>query len=159
MNFIQKSIFITVMFLMIVSCGNDKKEVSGPPTVKKVDPEMTIKEGKGIGEIKHVELNDPLDPEMVKRGKSIYELKCAACHKLSGARVVGPSWAGITTRRKPEWILNMITNVDMMLEKDPSAQKLLEECLTRMPNQNVSIGDARDLLEFMYQNDADNAGK
>ena len=34
--------------------------------------------------------------------------------------------------------MNMITNVDMMLEKDPEAQKLLEQCLVRMPNQNVS---------------------
>jgi len=55
--------------------------------------------------------------------------------------------------------MNMITNVEMMLEEDPTAQKLLEECLTRMPNQNVSIGDARDILEFMYQNDLDNPAK
>jgi hypothetical protein len=53
----------------------------------------------------------------------------------------------------------MITNVDVMLASDPEAQKLLEECLTRMPNQNVSIGDARDILEFIYQNDIDNKGK
>ena len=115
------------------------------------------KEGKGVGEIKSVTLNDPLDQAMVKRGIAIYEMKCAACHKLKGSRIVGPSWAGLTSLRKPEWIMNMITNVDMMLEKDPVAQKLLEECLTRMPNQNVSVGDARDILEFMYQNDLDNS--
>jgi hypothetical protein len=67
--------------------------------------------------------------------------------------VVGPGWEKVTTKRKPEWIMNMITNVEMMLEQDPEAQKLLEECLTRMPNQNVSVGDARDILEFMRQND------
>jgi hypothetical protein len=49
--------------------------------------------------------------------------------------------------------MNLVTNVDVMLEQDPEAQKLLELCLTRMPNQNVSVGDARDLLEFMRQND------
>ena len=81
-------------------------------------------------------------------------MKCAACHRLTDKRVVGPGWAGVTSKRKPEWIMNMITNVDMMLEKDPTAQKLLEECLTRMPNQNVSVEDARDLLEFMFDNDA-----
>ena len=47
----------------------------------------------------------------------------------------------------------MITNVEVMLDKDPAAQALLEECLTRMPNQNVSVGDARDILEFMYSID------
>jgi hypothetical protein len=49
--------------------------------------------------------------------------------------------------------MNMITNVEVMLEKDPEARLLLEECLTRMPNQNLSIGDSRDVLEFMYAND------
>jgi hypothetical protein len=45
-----------------------------------------------------------------------------------------------------------------MLEKDPEAQKMLEECLTRMPNQAVSIGDARGILEFMRQNDVTQVG-
>jgi len=43
----------------------------------------------------------------------------------------------------------------VMLEKDPEAQKMLELCLVRMPNQNISIGDARDILEFMRQNDGE----
>ena len=42
--------------------------------------------------------------------------------------------------------MNMITNVEAMLAEDPEAQKLLEECLTRMPNQSVSIGDARSIF-------------
>ena len=58
-------------------------------------------------------------------------------------------------KRKPEWIINMITNVDMMLEKDPEAQKLLEECLVRMPNQNLTFDDARKVLEFMRSNDGE----
>jgi hypothetical protein len=45
--------------------------------------------------------------------------------------------------------------VDIMLEQDEEAQKLLELCLMRMPNQNVSVGDARDILEFMRQNDGE----
>ncbi len=51
--------------------------------------------------------------------------------------------------------MNMILNVEVMLDQDPEAQKLLELCLTRMPNQNVSIGDARDTVEFMRQNDGE----
>ena len=112
-------------------------------------------DGKGIGETTSITLNDPLNEEMIANGKAIYELKCAACHKLTDKRVVGPGWEGLSKKRKPEWIMNMITNVDIMLEKDPQAQKLLEECLTRMPNQNVSIDDARDILEFIFKNDAD----
>ena len=51
--------------------------------------------------------------------------------------------------------MNMITNDDMMLEKDPEAQKLLEQCLVRMPNQNVTTQDARQILEFMRSNDGE----
>ena len=112
-------------------------------------------DGKGIGEVRNVELTTPLDQDRIKRGKAIYDMKCSACHKLADQRVVGPGWAGLTKTRKPEWIMNMITNVDVMLDQDPEAQKLLELCLVRMPNQNVSIGDARDILEFMRQNDGE----
>jgi hypothetical protein len=73
--------------------------------------------------------------------------------------VVGPGFQGVTNRRRAEWIMNMITNVEVMLDEDPTAQALLEECLTRMPNQNVSIGDARDILEFLRENDMKTTGK
>ncbi len=145
------SVFV-VLSMIIVACGLNTSDNN--PRTTKVD---RVDDGKGVGEITNVTLNNPLDQEMVRRGTAIYEMKCAACHKLKGARVVGPSWVGLTSQRKPEWIMNMITNVEVMLEEDPTAQALLEECLTRMPNQNVSIGDARDILEFMYQNDIDNA--
>ena len=112
-------------------------------------------EGKGIGGVNEVTLHTPLEQERIGRGKAIYEMKCQACHRLDDQRVVGPGWKDVTTRRKPEWIMNMITNVDVMLDKDPEAQKLLELCLMRMPNQNVSLGDARDVLEFMRQNDGE----
>lgn len=110
---------------------------------------------KGIGQVQHVTLNTPLEQERINRGLAIYEMKCQACHRLDDKRVVGPGWKDVTKRRKPEWIMNMVTNVDVMLDQDPEAQKLLELCLTRMPNQNVSLGDARDVLEFMRQNDGE----
>ncbi len=102
-----------------------------------------------------VELTKPLNQEWVANGKGIYELKCQACHKLNDERLVGPGWKGVTTKREPHWIMNMITNVDMMLEKDPEAQKLLEQCLVRMPNQNISKDESRQILEFMRQNDGE----
>ena len=111
-------------------------------------------DGKGFGEIKNVVLNNPLDAEWIAAGKNIYELKCAACHKLTDQRVVGPGWKGITSKRTPEWIMNMTLNVDVMLAEDPTARELLKECLVRMPNQNLSMEDARSVLEFMYENDA-----
>lgn len=150
----KTTITLIVLFLGIWACSGG----SGDSTKSEKDQpkkEVTPKDdGKGVGETKSVTLNDPLDEEMIARGQAIYELKCSACHRLSAQRVVGPGWKGLTDKRKPEWIMNMITDVDIMLDEDPTAQALLEECLTRMPNQNVSVPEARDILEFIYHNDA-----
>ncbi len=88
-------------------------------------------------------------------GKGIYEMKCQSCHRLTGEKLVGPGWKDVTHRRKPVWIMNMITNTDMMLDSDAEAQKLLELCMVRMPNQNLSTSDARSVIEFMRNNDGD----
>ncbi len=143
--------------ILILSCSSEPKDPASSSTPPK--KEVKADDGKGVGETTTVKLNNPLNADMVKRGEAIYDMKCAACHRLTTQRVVGPGWAGLTDKRKPEWIMNMITNVETMLEKDPAAQKLLEECLTRMPNQNVTIDDARDVLEFIYSNDAEQSKK
>lgn len=153
-------ILITVFGIGIFGCGPKAKENPTGDKPKSMLGDMTeeekmLAEGRGLGEVKSVTLTNPLDASRVARGQSIYDMKCSACHKLDSTRVVGPGWAGLTKTRKPEWIMNMITNVDVMLDKDPEAQKLLALCLTRMPNQNVSIGDARDVLEFMRKNDGE----
>jgi cytochrome c551/c552 len=136
--------------IFLSACGGNSNQTTDQNSEKAPAPVVSE---KGIGEIKSVTLNSPLKPDMVAKGQAIYDMKCSACHKLDEMRVVGPGWKGVTERRKPEWIMNMITNVEIMLDKDPAAQALLEECLTRMPNQNVSVGDARDILEFMLSND------
>jgi mono/diheme cytochrome c family protein len=151
--------FLIMGLLMFVSCAPDKskekKEGDGYDEYEIAMPAKKENNGKGIGQIKEVTLNTPLEQERTIRGKAVYEMKCSACHKLEDQRLVGPGWKGVTKRRKSEWIMNMVTNVEVMLDQDPEAQKLLELCLTRMPNQNVSVGDARDILEFMRQNDGE----
>ncbi|GAB3319349.1 c-type cytochrome [Hymenobacter humi] len=96
-----------------------------------------------------LKLSPTVDASLAAKGKSMYELKCQSCHSLGENKVVGPGWKGITTRREPEWIMNMVVHTEAMLEKDPAAQKMLEECLVRMPNQNLSQDEARGVLEFM----------
>ena len=156
----KKLIPLVVMSLLaLTSCAPDKPadntEGDGYGESEATAPVKKDNNGKGIGQITEVTLNTPLEHERIGRGKAIYEMKCSACHQLTDQRVVGPGWKDVTKRRKPEWIMNMVTNVDVMLDQDAEAQKLLELCLTRMPNQNVSVGDARDVLEFMRQNDGE----
>jgi len=139
--------------LFFGACNSEKK----PADEKAGETQETAKdqaETHGT-EIKpgDVQLTTPLNQQWVTAGKGTYELKCQACHKLTAERLVGPGWQGVTQRREPHWIMNMITNVDMMLEKDPEAQKLLEQCMVRMPNQNLSKDDSRQVLEYMRSND------
>ena len=149
-------VFLALAALFIYACGGDSSSSSSDGTKKpsSMVADEPVDDGKGLGEVKDVALNDPLDAAMIARGTGIYEMKCAACHKLSDQRVVGPGFGGVTKKRKPEWIMNMILNVDVMLEEDATARALLEECLVRMPNQNLTYQDARDVLEFMLSNDA-----
>jgi cytochrome c len=141
--------------LFFISCGGGGSRTEEPSQ----SAENAAPSTRGVGEVKHVDISDPMDEQMIKNGKMVYDMKCAACHKLTDQRVVGPGWSGVTNRRTPEWIMNMITDTDMMLDSDPEAQAMLEECLVRMPNQHLSVGDARDILEFMRQNDLDQTGK
>ena len=114
----------------------------GAPNAAETKPAANLISGADItlGEI---------DPSMVEKGRATYDVKCQACHSTGPNRVVGPGWKGVTERRKPEWIMNMILNTDAMLETDPEAQAGLEECLVRMPNQGLSKDQGRDVLEFM----------
>lgn len=157
----MKKLILIIAVALLAACAPDKANQESAGSENSQEPSKTnavaenTDPAKGIGQVTQVTLNTPLEQERIPRGKAIYEMKCQACHKLNDQRVVGPGWAGVTKNRKPEWIMNMVTNTDIMLDKDPEAQKLLELCLTRMPNQNVSIGDARDILEFMRQNDGE----
>lgn len=151
----KTTLLATFLLLAFLACTS-KKEAEEKAKQSPTPSEAAAPQPEVHGaEIKTVELTNPLDKGAVWIGQGIYETKCLACHKLTEEKLVGPGWKGVTKRREPVWIMNMITNVDIMLEKDAEAQKLLEECLVRMPNQNVTQEDARKILEFMRSNDGE----
>jgi hypothetical protein len=156
----RKSIFAaSIAVLLIAACGTyDKKGIDGKEAETSIPangepPSYDPKRGEGKWTAENVKLSGPLNPDWVQSGESIAKTKCTSCHKLTNEKLVGPGWTGVTQRRKPEWIMNFITNPDPMLEKDPEVQAMLEICLVRMPNQNLSDGEARNVLEFMLHND------
>ncbi len=108
---------------------------------------------RGEGKFTHVEVSPGLNKPMAEAGEKIYKVKCSACHKLTDEKLVGPGWKGVTIRQSAEWIMNFVTNTDEMINKDPKAQAMLEICMVRMPNQNLSDEDARNIYEFMRKND------
>ena len=147
--------FLVAAILIFISCNDGQK---APEEQSRTAQDTATQQAEVHGkEVKtgEIELKTPLVHDWVISGQGIYEIKCQGCHKLDSTRLVGPGWKDVTKRRKPEWIMNMITNVDMMLETDPEAQKLLEQCLVRMPNQNISNPEAREILEFMRSNDGE----
>jgi mono/diheme cytochrome c family protein len=156
----MKKYLVTVMMAgLIYSCSDNGPEKKDNPaqsadaqgSAAKSDTLSTNE--KGIGKFTHVDISPKLDQKLAEGGKSIFDMKCASCHKLTAERLVGPGWLGVTERRKPEWIMNFVTNTEEMLVKDAKAQSMLEVCLVQMPNQHLTDDDARKMLEFMRQND------
>lgn len=146
-------IIITVLMIFSLTECNSGTQSNSSTTTNK---DTTKKVDKGIGRFTHIPLSHPLDDSMVARGTTIYNSKCIACHKLNEEKLVGPGWKGVTDRRTPEWIMNFITNTNVMLDSDLVAQQLMVTCTTRMPNQNLSDDQARAVLEFMRKNDGKN---
>lgn len=157
--------FFVVALVMLTSCG-DKKTKSeedsttttssdeGMPAAEEAAPDAaTYDPNRGLGKYTTVDLGDKLDVAMAAEGEKIQSVKCSSCHKMTDEKLVGPGWKGVTSRHKPEWIMNFITNPDPMIDKDPKLQAQLEICLVRMPNQALADKDARSLLEFMRKND------
>ena len=141
----------SVMILHACGGGASEGASAGPPGAGSQAPSAESNDEatpEGMITAADLTLGD-IDPAMAEKGKTTYDVKCQACHSMGENRVVGPGWKGITQRREPAWIMNMILNIDMMLAADEEAQKLLEQCLVRMPNQNLSKEEARDVLEFM----------
>lgn len=158
----KKMIVLSLAVAMLASCGQNNntsgssndtgaKAAAGESAAPGANPDYDPHRGEG--KFTKVDLGASLDAAKAEGGKKVYDVKCGACHKLTEEKLVGPGWTGVTTRHSPEWIMNFITNTDAMINKDPKAQAQLEICLVRMPNQNLSDDDARNLLEFMRKND------
>ena len=158
----RKFFFVIAAFIsiLVIKCGSDKqKENQNDKTVTNNKDTVVISQGinsKGIGRFDEVKLTHPLDEDMIRKAQPIYNAKCIACHKLTDEKLVGPGWKGITDKRRPEWIMNFITNTQVMLDKDLQAQSDLVTCIVRMPNQDLTDEQARDMLEFMRKNDGKN---
>jgi mono/diheme cytochrome c family protein len=155
-------IIVAGLSFLAIQCGSNPQTTSNSKsssesTMVKVKTDTVVVlagiNSKGVGRFQHVQLTHPLDEKMVVSGRAIYQSKCIACHKLSTELLVGPGWAGVTDRRTPEWILNWITNTKVMLDKDLAAQADMVVCLIRMPNQDLTDKQARDVFEFMRKND------
>ncbi len=153
----KRLLLILFTVLIISSCGSgggQGSSGSGESSNDQTNANISSYDpNRGEGKYSSVELGATLNTAMAENGSKIQAVKCSACHKLTAEKLVGPGWKGVTERRKPEWIMNFITNPDPMIDKDPVVQAQFELCLIRMPNQALTDEDARHVLEFMRKND------
>jgi mono/diheme cytochrome c family protein len=110
----------------------------------------------GIGPIREVALG-PVDEDLVEAGEAIFTTKCTACHRLD-ERYVGPPLRGVTGRRTPAYVMNMMLNPGEMVQRHPVARELLGQYYTPMPAQDLTEADARALLEYL-RDAAEEAGE
>ena len=108
----------------------------------------------GIGPITEPLQLGEIDPALASRGEEIFNLKCSACHKLD-ERYVAPPLRDVTSRRTPEFVMNMILNPLEMTQRHPVTKELLGEYFTPMTPQGLTEEDARALLEYLRQALAD----
>ncbi len=157
-NFIPAAIIAGITLLY--ACGGSDQQsatsgeassTSATATTADIDP-AAKSESKGVGRFTSVQIG-AIDPAMAGKGQAVFAAKCAACHKTTDQKIVGPGLKDVTNRRTPEWIMNQITNPLEMEQKDPVGQALLAKHLTQMTFQNVTDDETRQILEFLRQND------
>ena len=150
---------VLLSIALLARCGGSSTECQAPKSgspsaaAPKSGPSAAAQgPSKGVGPITSYSLG-PVDPAAAAAGKQLFETKCTACHKFD-ERYVGPALRGVTARRTPEWILNMMLNPDKMIKEDPEAKNLFAQYLTPMTFQNVTQQDAETILAYLRSIDA-----
>lgn len=164
MKNVLKGFTILFSLLVMIGCGNsekneeeqisigDQQESTSTKAAESSDP----MENKGIGPVESIELGESIDSDMAARGSELFTNLCSACHKFD-KKFVGPALDGVTERRTPEWIMNMILNPEQMIKEDPIAKQLLiESNMAVMADQGVERDEARAILEYFRQYDQEN---
>lgn len=151
----KKMIITGLCIAAVIACNNSSQEkpAADASAAKTENGNPGYDPNRGEGKFTHVDVAATLDVAKADAGEKVYSVKCGSCHKLTDEKLVGPGWKGVTGRHTAEWIMNFATNTDEMINKDPKAQAMLEICLVRMPNQNLSDDEARNVYEYMRKND------
>lgn len=157
-----KVLLMAVLAVGVMACsGGEQNDNAGQtasgnnqPAATNSDDQLTAWQAEhGVGPITENLTLGALDPKMAERGLAIFDTKCAACHKLD-ERYVGPALGDVLNHRKPEYVMNMILDPEKMIKLHPEAKKMLAQFYTPMPNQNVTQEEARDVLEYLRQQQA-----
>lgn len=145
------NLLIPILLTLFMATACEEKETL---SIEMDEPSQTSPlDNKGIGPITELKLDAGLDAGLANKGKKVFSSKCMACHKFD-QKVVGPALQGVTTRRSPEWIMNMMLNTNEMVEKDPIVKSMIAEYMTKMTFQDINEAEARSILEYFRLKDS-----
>lgn len=149
----MKTIVLFILALSFVACGNSGDSPNQKSTPKKANTTNPFNLSEfelvnGIGPVKEEIVLGDLNQKMATEGKAIFEQNCSACHKIA-ERYVGPEVDLILSYRTAAYVMNMIMNPAEMIKKHPEAKKKFAEFLTPMPYQNVTLEQARSIVEYI----------
>ncbi len=139
-----------LVFLLItaIGCGGNDSPPENASTPPAQAETLTAEQlEKGIGPVTEVNLG-AIDEALTAKGLELFTQKCTTCHKLD-SRYIGPPLGDITTRRTPEFVMNMMLNPEEMVQKHPVAKELLAEYIAPMANQSLTMDEARAILEYL----------
>lgn len=152
----KNKIFVIILIsTILINCGENNDSNSSTGSNNSAKEKLAQKFGltlyeleNGVGPIKEKITLGEISKSLADDGKKLFEEKCMQCHKMD-ERYTGPALRGVTERRTPEYIMNMILNPEEMTKRHPEAKKLLGIHANQMTFQNVTQDNARALLEYL----------
>lgn len=149
-----------ILGITVAGCGggNEGGTTGEASSETSQQVESTDKENEaspfGVGPIQEeMNLPEEIDEQLAAKGEEIFKSMCTACHKID-EKYIGPAIRGVTEKRRPEWIMNMILAPERMIQEDPIAKQLVIEFNGAvMANQGLSKEEARAILEYFRKLD------
>lgn len=136
---------------VLSACGGGASDGQGSAVAEAApaaDGALTAVElEQGIGPVRDLDLA-AVDPALAAEGETAFVQKCSACHKVE-ERYVGPRLGTVLSRRRPEFVLNMVLNANEMVKRHPVVKEMLAQFYTPMPVQVTDPDEARAILEYL----------
>lgn len=93
-----------------------------------------------------------VDAAKAKRGKTVYQNRCLACHTIGKGKAAGPDLKGVLERRDVEWVRRWLKSTSDMQVSDSIGQALVAEYRgMKMPDLKLADADIDAVINFLAQ--------
>ena len=93
--------------------------------------------------------------QSAEEGAQLFQQYCQACHTIGKGDLIGPDLQGVTQRQDAAWLVQFITQPDVVLASgDATANALLQKYGVPMPNLGLTDAQAQSLVAYLEAPDA-----